>query len=58
MGIFGTYSVLTDKKYNNKLNREFIEIYSEVLGSVTALTTSHERILTSMNQDPPSIESN
>ena len=30
---------------------------SEVLGSVNALTTSHEEILPSMNKNPPSIES-
>ena len=40
----------------NKLTHEFAEIRSEVLGSVNALTTSHEEIFISMEQDPPSIE--
>ena len=35
----------------NKLTQEFAEIHSEVLGSVKALTNSHEEILTNINQN-------
>ena len=43
----------------NKLKQEFAEIHSEVLGSVIALTNSHEGILTNINQneDLPSLNS-
>ena len=48
------------KQTNNAINmltQEFVEMRSEVLGSVNALTNAHEDILTNINrnQDPPSL---
>ena len=42
----------------NKLNREFADIHSQVLGIVNALTASHDEILTNTNhlQDPLALE--
>ena len=48
------------KQTNNAikvLTHEFVEMCSEVLGSVNALTTSHKEILTSLTQSPPLMES-
>ena len=43
----------------NKLTQKFVEMRSEVLGSVNALTNLHEQILTNINQnqDLPSLNS-